>query len=177
MPGIDLSVSCTTRQPRPGERDGVDYHFLSVAQFEQRLAEGEFLEHALVHGNYYGTSKSVIANTLASGQDVLLEIDWQGAQQVRRHFPGLVGVFILPPSFEALKQRLIGRGSDSKEVIEKRLHAAQGEIEHAPEFEYVIINQDFPEALGQLTAIVAASRLRYRTQAARHAATFRALGI
>jgi guanylate kinase len=172
-----LSVSTTTRAPRAGEEDGREYHFVSVEQFKQRLAAGEFLEHAEVFGNFYGTSRRLIEDTLAAGHDVLLEIDWQGAQQVRRHFADAVGIFILPPSYQALKSRLVGRGQDSSEVIERRMHAAKGEIEHAREFEYVIINQDFPVALEQLTAIVAATRLRFRTQAARYAEIFAKLGV
>jgi guanylate kinase len=174
---IRLSVSTTTRAPRAGEQDGREYHFVSVELFKERLAAGEFLEHAEVFGNFYGTSKRLIETTLAGGQDVLLEIDWQGAQQVRQHFQDAVGIFILPPSYQALESRLMGRGQDSKEVIERRMHAAKGEIAHAREFEYVIINQDFPVALEQLTAIVAATRLRFRTQAARYAEIFAKLGV
>jgi guanylate kinase len=174
---IILSVSTTTRPPRPGEQEGREYHFATIAEFEKLLAEQEFLEHARVHENFYGTSKSAVSQGLASGKDVLLEIDWQGALQVRKHFPDAVGIFVLPPSYEVLRQRLVARGTDLPEVVERRLHAAKGEIEHALEFEYVIINQDFPKALEQLTAIVGATRLRFRAQAARHAETFSALGI
>jgi guanylate kinase len=174
---IRLSISTTTRAPRAGEEDGRDYHFVSKDAFKERLAAGEFLEHAEVFGNFYGTSKRLIEDGLAAGQDVLLEIDWQGAQQVRRHFLDAVGIFVLPPSYQALESRLVGRAQDSEEVIERRMQAAKGEIEHAREFEYVIINQDFPEALEQLTAIVAATRLRFRTQAARYAEIFSQLGV
>jgi guanylate kinase len=174
---IRLSISTTTRAPRAGEQDGREYHFVSQDAFKERLAAGEFLEHAEVFGNFYGTSKRLIEDGLAAGQDVLLEIDWQGAQQVRRHFLDAVGIFVLPPSYQALESRLVGRAQDSEEVIERRMQAAKGEIEHAREFEYVIINQDFPEALEQLTAIVAATRLRFRTQAARYAEIFSQLGV
>ncbi len=174
---IVLSVSTTTRAPRPGEQDGREYHFASVQEFEQLLAQNDFLEHAKVHDNFYGTSKTAVSQGLASGKDVLLEIDWQGALQVRQHFADAVGIFILPPSYETLKDRLVARGTDRPEVIERRLRAAKGEIEHAGEFEYVIINQDFPKALEQLTAIVSATRLRFRTQAVRHADLFSAFGI
>ena len=174
---IVVSVSTTTRAPRSNELEGREYHFTTVAEFQRLLSEREFLEHAQVHENFYGTSKSAVTQGLASGKDVLLEIDWQGALQVRRHFPDAVGIFVLPPSYPVLRQRLMARGTDRPEVVERRLDAAKGEIGHAFEFEYVIINQDFPKALEQLTAIVAATRLRYRTQAARHPEIFSALGI
>jgi guanylate kinase len=176
-PGISLSVSFTTREPRPGEVDGREYHFVSPDAFRERLWRGEFIENAEVHGNFYATSRVAITKQLALGSDVLLEIDWQGAQQLRAQVKGAVGVFILPPSIEALEERLRKRGQDSAKVIERRHLAAHSEIAHAPEFEYVIINQDFPVALEQLTAIVRATRLRYTSQAARHAELFTQLGI
>jgi guanylate kinase len=176
-PGIALSVSLTTREPRPGEVDGREYHFVSPEEFRERRSRGEFLENAEVHGNYYATSRLAIAEQLARGVDVLLEIDWQGAQQIRSQVSNAVGIFILPPSIRALEDRLRKRGQDSPRVIERRLLAAHSEIAHAPEFEYVIINQDFPVALEQLTAIVRATRLRFASQAARHAELFTQLGI
>lgn len=175
--GIRLSVSYTTRPPRPGEQDGREYRFVSADDFIAIRECGELLEWAEVHGHYYGTSKTWIEGQLNDGCDVLLEIDWQGAQQVRRQFPDAVGIFILPPSIAALDRRLKKRGQDEPDVITRRLLAAGGEMAHAPEFEYVIINQDFPVALDQLVAIVNATRLRFRSQAARHAELFVQLGI
>lgn len=156
---IRLSVSYTTRAPRPGEVNGVDYHFVSVEEFRQMAARGEFLESAEVYGNYYGTSQAWIAGEIAAGRDILLEIDWQGAAQVRRHFPEAVTLFILPPSIEALRQRLSSRGQDSHEIIEKRMAAARDDISHAGEFEYIIVNDDFDQALLDFLAVVRASRL------------------
>jgi len=174
---ITLSVSYTTRPPRPGEQDGREYHFVSVADFKARRARGEFLEAAEVHGNYYATSRLWIEEHARAGQDVLLEIDWQGARQVKQHFPHSVGVFILPPSIDALEARLQKRGQDAPPVIARRMLAAGSEMAHAHEFDYVIINEDFTLALSQLTAIVAATRLRYPCQAARHHDLFGQLGI
>lgn len=175
--GIRLSISATTRAPRPGEQDGREYHFVSVASFERMRRENALLEWAEVHGNFYGTPRDWIERQTESGQDVLLEIDWQGARQVRRSFPEAIGIFILPPSIEALEARLHKRGQDDPQVITRRLLAAGGEISHAPEFEYVIINQEFNVALQELSMIVAAARLRFRSQAARHTALFSQLGI
>jgi guanylate kinase len=174
---IALSISFTTRPPRPGEVNGREYHFVSVEEFKQRRARGEFLESAEVHGHFYGTSRLWIEERMRAGGDVLLEIDWQGARQVKQVFPQAVGIFILPPSIEALEQRLHKRGQDSPQVIARRLLAAGSEIAHAPEFDYVIINEDFDRALADLTAIVTAARLRYASQAARHHALFVQLGI
>jgi guanylate kinase len=165
QPMIKVSVSSTTRSMRPGEVDGIDYVFLSEAEFLKRRDAGEFLEWAKVHGNFYATSKKWIENEIANGIDIILEIDWQGAQQIKLLFPLAVGIFIAPPSMAALKERLVARGQDSDAVIEGRLAAAQSEISHAHEFEYVIINQDFSDALRDLTQIVAASRLRFKQQA------------
>ena len=176
-PAIRLSISATTRSPRPGEQDGREYHFVSVPSFERMRRENALLEWAEVHGNFYGTPREWIDRQTESGQDVLLEIDWQGARQVRRSFPEAIGIFILPPSIEALEARLHKRGQDEPQVITRRLLAAGGEISHAPEFEYVIINQDFNVALQELSTIVAAARLRFRSQAARHADLFSQLGI
>ena len=175
--GISLSVSYTTRPPRPGDQNGREYHFVSVEEFKARRARGEFLESAEVHGNFYATSRVWIEERVQAGGDVLLEIDWQGARQVKAVFPESIGVFILPPSIEALADRLRKRGQDSEAVITRRLLAAGSEIAHAPEADYVIINEDFELALQQLTAIVTATRLRYGSQAARHHDLFGALGI
>jgi guanylate kinase len=174
---LRLSVSYTTRRPRPGDQDGREYHFVDVEDFMRRRAAGEFLESAEVHGNYYATSRSWIDQQLRDGIDVLLEIDWQGARQVKAEFAHAVGIFILPPSIEALEARLHKRGQDSPAVIARRLLAAGSEMAHAPEFEYVIINEDFDTALGQLNAIVTAARLRFPAQTARHHALFAQLGI
>jgi guanylate kinase len=176
-PSIKLSISYTTRAPRAGEQDGREYHFTSIDDFLGRRQRGEFLESAEVHGNYYGTSRLQIADQMEAGIDVLLEIDWQGAQQVKKQFPGAVGIFILPPSIAALEERLKKRGQDDSQVITRRILAAGGEIAHAPEFEYVIINQEFATALSELTAIIQATRCRFSQQAARNASLFAQLGI
>ncbi|MDP1979249.1 guanylate kinase [Undibacterium sp.] len=176
-PAIKLSISYTTRPPRPGEQNGREYHFTTPEDFLVRKAQGEFLESAEVHGNYYGTSRIIIEEQMRSGTDVLLEIDWQGAQQVRKQFPGAVGIFILPPSIPALEERLRKRGQDEPHVITKRILAAGGEMAHSPEFEYVIINQDFATALSELNAIVKATRCRFAQQATRHHELFAQLGI
>ncbi len=159
-PSLALSVSYTTRAPRPGERDGGEYHFVDDARFMAMLERGEFLESAQVHGFRYGTSQSVIRETLQRGRDLVLEIDWQGAQQVRRLVPGAIGVFILPPSVEELERRMRARAQDSDAVIRRRLENAREELEHAAEFEYAIINKEFEVALGDLKAIIRAERLR-----------------
>jgi guanylate kinase len=171
-PAIRLSVSYTTRQPRPGEADGRDYHFVSPEAFERMLEAGEFLESATVHGNRYGTSQKWITDALAQEHDVLLEIDWQGAQQVRKLMRGVVSIFILPPSLEALRARLVGRGQDSEEVIAQRLAAAREEMSHGVEFEYAIINDDFDRAARDLTSIIRAERLKFPRQLARHGHLF-----
>jgi guanylate kinase len=174
---IQLSVSYTTRPPRPGEADGREYHFVAVEDFKARRARGEFLESAEVHANFYATSRVWIEQRMRKGRDVLLEIDWQGARQVKAAFAHAIGIFILPPSIDALEKRLHKRGQDSSQVIARRLLAAGSEIAHAPEFDYVIINEDFDRALAELTAIVTAARLRYASQAARHHELFAQLGI
>lgn len=176
-PDIRLSISFTTRAPRPGEQHGREYFFISETDFRERQAKGEFLESAHVHGNYYGTSRLVIEEQMQAGKDVLLEIDWQGAQQVRTLFPDAVGIFILPPSVAVLEQRLRSRGQDSEEVIARRVQAADSEIAHAPEFDYVIINDSFETALSQLAAIARATRCRFRQQAVRHGSLFADYGI
>ncbi len=168
--GIRLSVSYTTRPPRPGERDGVDYHFISTERFMALRDAGEFLEHAHVHGNWYATSASWLRKEIEAGQDVLLEIDWQGAAQVRKLIPSSIHVFILPPSLALLEERLHRRGQDDKLTIARRLEAARDEIRHCAEFNYVIINQDFASAVDDLSAIVRASRLRAAHQCVRHEA-------
>ena len=169
---VQLSISYTTRAPRAGETDGRDYHFVDATEFQAMIARQEFLEWAEVHGNFYGTSKKWIADQLAADRDVLLEIDWQGAQQVRALFPQAIGVFILPPSMEELTRRLTGRGTDSPDVIARRLAAAQAEMRHVGEFDYVIINDQLAHALDDLRAVVRASRLGCGVQRARHAALF-----
>ena len=168
-PKVHLSISYTTREGRPGEQNGVDYHFISQEDFEERKKNHEFLEWAFVHGNYYGTSRLWIEQELAAGYDVMLEIDWQGALQVKKIFPEVISTFILPPSIEALKQRLVGRGTDAPEVIARRLKGAGAEIVHAPQFDYVIINNDFNQA--------SCERLRYECQARREQALFASLGV
>jgi len=167
-PAVKLSISHTTRAPRPGEVDGREYHFVSRPVFEGMLARAEFLESALVHGNYYGTSQRWIDAERAAGSDILLEIDWQGAQQVRRRIPAAIGIFVLPPSLAVLEQRLRGRGQDDEAVITRRLEAARTEIEHASEYDYVIINNHFDDACADLRAIVRAARLTTPTQVARN---------
>jgi guanylate kinase len=164
---IRLSVSFTTRAPRPGERDGVDYHFVTKARFESMIAAGDFLEHAEVHGNYYGTSRRWIEQEIAGDHDVLLEIDWQGAAQVRRIFPGLVGMFILPPSIAELRKRLQGRGKDAPETIERRIAGAREEISHVLEFEYIIVNDRFEQALEDIRSVVRAARVSRARQSIR----------
>ena len=176
-PGIKLSISTTTRPPRPGEQDGVHYQFTTAEDFVARSERGEFLEWAEVHGNYYGTSRLTVEQEMKNGTDILLEIDWQGARQVKRLFPDAAGIFILPPSIAALEERLHKRGTDEPQIITRRLLAAGGEIAHAPEFEYAIINEEFNVALAQLQAIVQATRCRFAQQAARNASLFAQLGI
>jgi guanylate kinase len=176
-PSIKLSISYTTRPPRPGEQHGREYYFTTPEDFLTRRAAGEFLESAEVFGNYYGTSRVMIAEQMKSGTDVLLEIDWQGAHQVKKIFPHAAGIFILPPSIAALEERLKKRGQDEPHVITRRVLAAGGEIAHASECEYVIINQEFATALAELTSIVRAARCRFAQQAARNASLFAQLGI
>ena len=167
-PAISLSVSHTTRPPRTGELYGRHYYFVERGEFEREVAEGIFLEYAEVHGNLYGTSRTSVQELLEQGRDVLLEIDWQGAEQIRRSKPDCVSVFILPPSRAELERRLRGRGSDSAEVIERRLRNSRGEIAHAHEFDYILVNDAFEDALTDLQAIVRAVRLRSALQWQRH---------
>lgn len=169
-PGVRLSVSFTTRAPRPGEAEGRDYHFVSRERFLEMAGRGDFLESAEVHGNLYGTSQAWIAEQRATGRDILLEIDWQGAAQVRRLIPDTVGIFILPPSFEALAQRLRSRDHDPDEVIALRLTGAKEELAHVAEFHYVIINDVFETAAHDLISVVRAERLKTENQLRRHGA-------
>jgi guanylate kinase len=157
-PSLKLSISYTTRRPRPGEKDGVDYHFVDDATFLGMRSRGEFLESAEVHGYRYGTSKGVITEGLARGDDLILEIDWQGARQVRGIYPDCVGIFILPPSIEELERRMRARGQDSDAVIRRRLDNARGEMDHAGEFDYAIINKDFDTARRKLAEVIRAER-------------------
>ncbi len=156
---VVVSVSHTTRPPRPGEVDGLNYHFVDAATFHAMVAEGTFLEHAQVFGNYYGTSRHAVEAELAAGHDVVLEIDWQGAAQIRRQLPESISIFILPPSRAVLRERLTGRGQDDPAVIERRLAEAAGEMSHYPEADYLVINDQFATALEDLKAIVRANRL------------------
>jgi guanylate kinase len=169
-PGIALSISFTSRAPRPGERHAQHYHFVSKPEFERMIAVGDFFEHALVHGDYKGTARQSVAPQLAAGKDVLLEIDWQGARQVRAQMPDCVSVFILPPSCDALETRMRNRGQDSDEVIARRLAAAREEMSHHDEFDYVIVNEHFDAAAAELRSIFVAHRLRREAQQQRHAA-------
>jgi guanylate kinase len=167
-PGIALSISFTSRAPRPGERHAQHYHFVSKPEFERMIAAGDFFEHALVHGDYKGTARQSVEPQLAAGKDVLLEIDWQGARQVRRQMPECVSVFILPPSRDALETRMRNRGQDSDAVIARRLAAAREEMSHYAEFDYVIVNEHFDAAAAELRAIFVAHRLRLPAQQRRH---------
>jgi guanylate kinase len=157
-PTLKASVSYTTRSPRPGEKNGVDYHFVDEPTFRAMRERGEFLESAEVHGNHYGTAKRVILDAVANGEDIVLEIDWQGAQQVRRLYPHCVGIFILPPSVEELERRMRTRGQDSDAVIRRRVANAKEELAHAGEFKYAIINKDFETARRELASIIERER-------------------
>lgn len=174
---ICLSISYTTRKPRPGEQNGREYHFTTIDEFRVARDRGDFLEWAEVHGNYYATSRVWIEQQMAQGNDVLLEIDWQGAQQVHKRFSNAMEIFILPPSLTALEDRLKKRGQDEPNVIVRRLLAAGSEMAHASESDYVIINEVFEDALQQLQTVVRATRLRFSSQKARHAELFIELGI
>ncbi|SCK17049.1 guanylate kinase [Vogesella sp. LIG4] len=167
-PAVELSVSYTTRAPREGEKNGKSYHFVDRARFEGMIAEGDFLEYAEVYGNYYGTSARWLRTRLAAGHDILLEIDWQGARQVREVFPEAVAVFILPPSIEVLESRLRGRATDSEEVIARRLSEARAEIDLVAEYDYVIVNDDFATARQDLISVIRCQRLQVGKQLQRH---------
>ena len=163
-PLVVLSVSHTTRPRRPGETDGVDYHFVSEENFRERIGAGRFLEHAEVFGNLYGTSRDTVDEQLERGHDVILEIDWQGARQIRERVPDCVSVFILPPSREELQRRLTGRRQDSEDVIRRRMEAAVEELSHYAEYDYLVVNDDFERALGDLCALTRGQRLRCPVQ-------------
>ena len=176
-PSLCLSVSATTRAPRSGETEGKDYRFVSQEAFAALRHHNQLLEWAEVHGNFYGTPRDQIDQAIQQGRNILLEIDWQGARQVKRLFPDTIGIFILPPSIQVLEQRLNHRGQDSQEVIQRRIEAADEEISHAPECEYVIINQEFTVALAELNEIITVARLRYKSQAAKNSALFAAFRL
>jgi guanylate kinase len=167
---MQLSVSHTTRAPRAGEQNGVHYHFTTVDDFKARIANNEFLEWAEVFGNYYGTSRQAIAQQLSQGIDVFLDIDWQGAQQIRQQTPNTIGIFILPPSLQELAQRLTKRGTDSQDVIDGRMAKAQSEMSHAVEYDYLIINDTIESAYAQFERIVLSQRNRFTSQQLRHSA-------
>jgi len=169
-PDIALSVSYTSRAPRPNEVDGVHYHFVSRSLFEEMIRRGEFFEHAVVHGDMKGTARTAVERTLAQGKDVLLEIDWQGARQVRAQMPDTVSIFILPPSRAELERRLRARAADSDEVIRRRLADSRADIAHAQEFDYLIVNDEFATALAEMHAIVKNRQLRCVAQMNRHSA-------
>lgn len=175
--GLKLSLSTTTRAPRPGEVDGKNYRFISKEEFIRERDQGHFLEWAEVHGNYYGTSKPWIESQMQAGSDVMLEIDWQGAQQIRKLIPSAQWIFIFPPSIEALEQRLRHRGQDDEATIQKRLAAAHIELAHAPEADYIVVNDSFEQALADLKQILAASRLRSGPSMAKNPALLRRLGV
>jgi guanylate kinase len=175
MSGVQVSVSHTTRAQRPGEKDGVNYHFVAREQFQQLLDAGDFLESAEVFGNCYGTSQRWVRDTLATGVDVILEIDWQGAQQVRRLIPEAISVFVLPPSKATLEQRLTGRGQDDPQVIAGRMAEAVDEMSHFADADYLVVNDRFETALDEICAIVTAARLRLDSQQRRHGALLQSL--
>ena len=176
-PGLTLSLSITTRSPRPGEVDGRDYRFVTPEVFKQERDQAQFLEWAEVHGHFYGTSKTWIENQMQAGSDVILEIDWQGAQQIRKLIPAVQWIFIFPPSIEALEERLRKRGQDDEATIERRLAAAHIELQHAHEANFIVINDAFEQALADLRHILAASRLRSGPVMARNPALLRRLGV
>lgn len=166
-PQLGFSVSYTTRQPRPGEQDGKHYHFINKPQFEERIAADDFLEYATVFDNLYGTSRSATREALAAGRDLILEIDWQGARNIRASEMDCISIFIVPPSLEELQRRLENRGKDSPEVIERRMAEARAELSHWEEYDYLIINDDFDRARMEMNTVIAASRLHRRQQAER----------
>lgn len=174
-PGLRVSVSHTTRPRRANETDGVDYHFVDEETFSAMIEAGAFLEHARVFDRRYGTARESVTGFLDAGDDVILEIDWQGARQVRGHCPDCIGIFILPPSRESLRARLGARGQDSEEVVARRMRDATGEMSHYPEFDYLVVNEDFDAALEDLRSIVRSRRLRRERQSLLHADLIRAL--
>ena len=171
--GLVLSISHTTRAPRPGEQDGMDYHFVSVEEFMSLAGEGAFLEQAQVFDNYYGTSQAGVESQLQAGLDVVLEIDWQGARQVRKAFPEAISIFIIPPSIAALRERLGKRGQDDGETIERRMRDAHNELSHYAEYDYLVVNDRFEDALDDLACIVRSVKLRLQQNAQRYAAALR----
>lgn len=175
LDGIQVSVSHTTRAMRPGEADGVNYHFVDVAAFQRMIERGDFFEHAQVFDNFYGTSRPAVQALLAAGTDVILEIDWQGARQVREQMPEAVSVFILPPSREALQERLSARGTDDAAIIARRMRDAVSEMSHFDEYEHVVINGDFEDAVDQLAGLVLAERSRLARVRERHGPLLQAL--
>ncbi|GAB1594379.1 guanylate kinase [Lysobacter claricitrinus] len=174
-PNISLSISFTSRAPRPGERHAEHYHFVTAEEFQAMVAAGDFFEHARVHGDWKGTARQSVEPQLNAGRDVLLEIDWQGARQVRAKVPDAISVFILPPSRAALDERMRKRGQDSEDVIAQRLAAARDEMSHYGEFDYLVVNEDFETAVSEMCAIFTASRLRRDPQVARHSRLITAL--
>ncbi|QWD36360.1 guanylate kinase [Polynucleobacter paneuropaeus] len=176
-PGLTISLSTTTRSPRPGEVDGKDYRFVTPEVFKQERDQGQFLEWAEVHGHFYGTSKTWIEQQMQTGSDVILEIDWQGAQQIRKLIPAVQWIFIFPPSIEALEERLRKRGQDDEATIERRLAAAHIELQHAHEANFIVINDAFDQALADLRHILAASRLRSGPVMARNPVLLKRLGV
>ncbi|HMN35117.1 MAG TPA: guanylate kinase [Chiayiivirga sp.] len=174
-PEISLSISFTSRGPRPSERHAQHYNFVSADEFRRMIEAGDFFEYAIVHGDYKGTARQSVEPHLTAGRDVLLEIDWQGARQVRQKVPDCVTIFILPPSREELERRLRTRGQDSEETILRRLAGSRGEMEHAPEFDYLVVNRDFGQATEDLLSIIRAQRLRTAAQLAHHPGLLEAL--
>ena len=168
LPELSISVSHTTRKMRPGEQDGINYNFVDSHQFQSMIAAGDFLEHAEVFGNFYGTSSSWVKNTLAEGKDVILEIDWQGAKQVRQQIPETIGIFILPPSRDILRERLTNRGQDEEAVIEARMAEAKAEISHYTDADYLIINDQFDEALVELKQVICQKSTKSRKDFQKH---------
>ncbi len=174
---LELSISSTTRNPRPNEKDGVHYHFTTQQEFMNARDQGDFIEWAEVYSNFYGTRKSFVESKLKNNCDVILEIDWQGAFQIMKKLSHVVSIFILPPSIEELKKRLIGRATDSEEIIELRMQKAKSEIEQSKKFDFIIINEDFQTALLELKSIVIATRCRYKQQRPRHTEKLKTLGL
>jgi guanylate kinase len=168
LPKLTVSISYTTRAQRPSEVDGINYHFIDKGEFERMIEHGDFLEHATIFEHFYGTSKSWVQKMLAQGYDVILEIDWQGHQQIKALFPDSLGIFILPPSLEDLRDRLVKRNQDHPDIIAKRLEDAKQTISHLKEFDYIVINDDFNHALHDLTTIIEAGRLLQKRQLAKY---------
>ncbi len=176
-PSISASISCTTRVPRPGEADGKDYHYISVHDFKTMRDNKMLLEWAVVHGHFYGTPKNLVDRVISNGSDILLEIDWQGTQQIKKYYPEAYTIFLAPPSIEELKNRLVERAQDNLFVIARRLHAASEELSHAADCSYVIVNEHFNTALSELSQIINVARLKFSNQLARNKDLFSKLGI